>query len=571
MALQGIFYGTTANVRITPIIEWVAVQSVSGNYSDITATLSYTKKNSNPTTGGKWTGSLTIGDQTKNVSSQYIEVYQDKVTEVMTFTARVYHDSYGKATVTISATGGIVNPSSSTLQDTKISATVTLDTIPRASSISATTVAVGKKPTITITRADASFTHTVTYTFGDLKGTVAEKTKEIAIKTWTIPESFYTQIPSSKTGSGTLTCVTYSGSTKIGQATCKLTVTTDEAVCKPAVSGAVVDGNSKTVGLTGDQNILVRYVSNAVCTISATGKNSAQIARETVNGKEISQSTITFCPAETGTYLFRAVDSRGYATEDKVEKTLVPYIPLTARATATRTDPVSGNAKLRVEGSYYPGSFGAVDNTLTVRYRQRGESAYIPIEPVISGNTYSAEVTLTGLDYTRSFDYELLVEDKLYSLTPGATVGKGEPVFDWGEEDFRFHVPVYLQAGKLSDYVIETGTASMGDNGTWYWAKWAGGKAECYGCRNYGDIDVSTVWGSLYRSGLMSQALPSGLFATAPKVIHITVGSTDNGAWVAFDGKKVSTSAVGQFMLLRGVTAIMAQAHLGFHIIGRWK
>ena len=567
MALQGTFYGTTANVRITPIIDWSAVQSVAGNYSDITAVLSYTKKNSNPTTGGKWTGSLTIGDQTKNVSSQYIEVYQDKVTEVMTFTARVYHDSYGKATVTISATGGITNPSSSTLQNTKISAEITLDTIPRASEISCTTANVGGRPTITITRADASFTHTITYEFGTLKGTIAEKTKETAIKSWVIPEEFYTQLPK-KSGVGTLTCVTYSGSTKIGTSTSKLNVTTDEAVCKPSILAAVEDSNEKTLALTGDKNILVRYQSTAKCSFSAEAKNGATITEKSVNDVKDAES---FPGVDTGAFLFRAKDSRGYITEEPVEKTLIPYIPLTARAVATRTDPTSGNARLYVEGRYFSGSFGAAENTLTIGYRLAGEEAYLPIEPQISGNSYTAEVTLTGLDYTRSFSYELVVEDKLCSLSPTATVGKGVPVFDWGEADFRFHVPVYLQEGMLADYVVETGTASMGDNGTWYYQKWASGKAECYGCRNYGDLDVSTAWGSLYRTALMSQSLPSGLFTSAPEVIHITIGSADNGGWIAFDGKKVSKASVGQFMVLRGVTAVMAQTHLGFHIIGRWK
>lgn len=569
MALQGIFYGTTANVRITPIIEWSAVQSVTGNYSDITATLSYTKKNSNPTTGGKWTGSLTIGDQTKNVSSQYIEVYQDKVTEVMTFTARVYHDSYGKATVTISATGGITNPSSSSLQNTKISAEITLDTIPRASEISCTTANVGEKPTISITRADASFTHTVSYKFGELTGTIAEKTKDTTIKSWTIPESFYAQIPGSKTGSGTLTCVTYSGDTKIGTSTCKLNVTTDEAVCKPSITVAQVeDGNEKTLALTGDKNILVRYQSTALCAFSAQPNCGAEIAEISVNGVK---NAASFPSVDTGYFLFRAKDSRGYITEEPVEKTLVPYIPLTARAVATRTDPVSGNARLYVEGRYFSGSFGAEENTLTVKYRLAGAEDYIPVAPQISGNTYTAEVTLTGLDYTCSFTYEVVVEDKLCTEPATVTVGRGIPVFDWGENDFRFHVPVYLQEGALADYVVETGTASMGDNGTWYYQKWASGKAECYGCRNYGDLDVSTAWGALYRCALMSQSLPSGLFASAPDVIHITIGSTDNGGWIAFDGKKVSKASVGQFMVLRGVTAIMAQTHLGFHIIGRWK
>lgn len=566
MALQGIFYGTTANVRITPIIEWSAVQSVAGNYSDITATLSYTKKNSNPTTGGRWSGSLTINGDTKKVSSQYIEVYQDKVTQVVTHTVRVYHDNYGKASVTISATGGITNPSSSTLQNTKISATVTLDTIPRASGIACTGAVVGKNPTITVTRADTAFSHTVSYAFGTLKGTIVEKSKETVIKSWVVPESFYTQLPK-KTGEGTLTCDTYNGSVKIGTATCKLTVSAEEALCKPTMVCAVEDKNEATIALTGDKNTLVRHKSTAVCAFAAEGKYGAEIVEMTVNGKD----SLKFSNVDTGVFCFRAKDSRGFITEVTVEKALVSYIPLTARGAASRTDPTSGNARLQVEGLCFSGSFGKEENAVNLRYRLSGEEAFTSGEVTVAEGSYTADITLTGLDYTRSFTYEVEVSDKLSTETVTVTVGKGIPVFDWGENDFRFHVPVYLPEGALCDYVIETGTESMGDGGTWYYQKWASGKAECYGCRNFGDIDVSTAWGALYRSGLMSQTLPAGLFAAAPQVIRISVTSSNNGAWVAFDGKKVTAASVGQFMLLRGVTAVMEQVHLGFHCIGRWK
>lgn len=568
MALKGIFYGTTANVRITPIIEWSAVQSVSGNYSDITAILSYTKKNSNPTTGGRWTGSLTIGEDTKKVSSQYIEVYQDKVTQVMTHTVRVYHDSYGKATVTISATGGIVNPSSSTLQDTKISSTVTLDTIPRESEISCTTVNVGEKPTITITRADGSFTHTIRYAFGELTGTIVEKTKDTVIKSWTIPESFYSQLPK-KSGEGKLTCDTYSGSTKIGSADCKLSVNTSEKLCKPVLAVSVEDGNPETVALTGDKNILVRYKSTAQCTFSAQGRNGATIGEKTINGVK---NTVSFPETETGTFLFRAKDSRGYVTEEPVEKSLIPYIRLTARGTATRTNPVDGNARLHIEGSCFSGSFGVAENVLTVKYRMQGETGYIPVQTSIKGNSYSADIALEQLDYTRAFTYEVVVEDKLSKEAFTLTVGKGVPVFDWGENDFRFNVPVNLPEGPLADYVIETGTESMGDNGTWYYQKWASGKAECYGYRNYGDVEITTPWGALYESTIYQQALPTGLFVSAP-TSAIQILATQSGAgWVVPQGNSGATASMtGRFTLCRATSFTMLDARIGFICKGRWK
>lgn len=564
MALQGIFYGTTANVRITPIIEWSAVQSVAGNYSDVTATLSYTKKNSNPTTGGRWSGSLTIGEDTKKVTYQYIEVNQDKITQVMTHTVRVYHDSYGKATVTISATGGIVNPSTATLQNTKISATVTLDTIARASGIACTTAVVGAAPTIAITRADGAFTHTVSYAFGTLSGVIAEKTKETVIKNWVIPESFYTQLPK-KSGEGTLSCITYSGDTKIGEASCKLTVTTDEAVCKPTVTAAVEDSNPATLALTGDKNALVRYHSTALCTLEAEGKFGATILETSVNG---AVDTEIFQKVDTGKFLFRAKDSRGYVTEVPEEKELIPYILLTARATATRTDPVSGNARLFIEGSCFSGSFGAEENAVVIRYKQTGEEDYVTVEPVVSGSTYTADITLTGLDYTRSFSYEVEVSDKLSVQPLTVTVGKGIPVFDWGENDFRFHVPVSFPGGTLQDFVVE-----QGEQNGWFYRKWKSGMGECWKTVSFASA-MDQPWGSMYCSSKCSRQRYPFPFTERPIEVA-TLLTEKNSAWLICDNDNEGVNTTQQSARYGGcrptAAAEVCNIFVQISVVGRWN
>ena len=60
MALSGAFTGTTGNQYIFPTIKWSAVQSQDGNYSDVTATLYYSRSNSGYTTSGTWSGGITI-------------------------------------------------------------------------------------------------------------------------------------------------------------------------------------------------------------------------------------------------------------------------------------------------------------------------------------------------------------------------------------------------------------------------------------------------------------------------------------------------------------------------------
>lgn len=328
--------------------------------------------------------------------------------------------------------------------------------IPRASSISCTEANIESNPTISIYRASSSFTHTITYKFGSLSGTIKDKTSATSITDWTIPPAFYAQIPDAKRGSGTLTCTTYSGGSPVGTSQFTFWVSTDESKCKPTVTGTVVDTNSTTVALTGNNNILVRYCSTALCTLSATlNKSAGRITTKTINNNAISGNTLSIPNVETSTFDFYAKDSREYFNSDKVVKSLVAYVPLTNDATIYRNDPTSGNATLKIEGNYFKGSFGVEENTLTVKYRLEGDEEYTTVTPTIRDNKYSATVALTGREYTKSFNYEVVVEDKLNTVPKPLTLQKGIPVFDWGEEDFNFNVPVTINGTNILEKLAE--------------------------------------------------------------------------------------------------------------------
>lgn len=332
-----------------------------------------------------------------------------------------------------------------------------LDTIPRASSISCTTANIESNPIITISRASSSFIHSVTYQFGTLSGTVTTRTSATSITNWTIPASFYGQIPNNKEGWGTLTCTTYSGNTLIGTSVCEFTVTTDETKCKPTVSGTVLDENTTTVSLTGDPHALVRYCSQANCTMVATlNKSAGSFLAKTINNVVTEDDELIIPNVETNVFDFYAKDSREYFNTDKVVvPTFIPYIKLTNDATIYRDDPTSGNATLKIEGNYFNGNFGAADNSLIVQYRLEGEEKYATVTPTIKDNKYSATVSLTGLDYTKAFNFEVVAADKLMLVTKPLTLQKGIPVFDWGEDDFNFNVPVTINGVNILDKLAE--------------------------------------------------------------------------------------------------------------------
>ena len=65
------------------------------------------------------------------------------------------------------------------------SATLTLDTIYRKSTLSASNGTLGTAQTLSVTRYSSSYTHTVTYKCGTASGTIATKSSSTSIPEWT--------------------------------------------------------------------------------------------------------------------------------------------------------------------------------------------------------------------------------------------------------------------------------------------------------------------------------------------------------------------------------------------------
>ena len=102
-----------------------------------------------------------------------------------------------------------------------VSSTLWLASIPRASSISVTSGS-GTKPgggsiKLSISRASSAFTHTVTWSFHNLTGTVGTGIGTSA--TWDVPLSFIEKSPSADSWM-TFTCKTYNNGTEIGSSSC---------------------------------------------------------------------------------------------------------------------------------------------------------------------------------------------------------------------------------------------------------------------------------------------------------------------------------------------------------------
>lgn len=381
----------------------------------------------------------------------------------------VSHDNEGKAKATIKWKWGVRSTWGGFYEESG-SFTVDLPTIPRSSSLGATDANIGSKSSIVVTKNSSAYTHSIKYEFGGLSGYITSEggvsTSEVKFSntsiSFTVPASFYAQIPNSKTGKCKLICTTYSGNTKIGDSkTTEFVVTAPESLCRPEVSGIAIDSSSQTVNLTGNENILVKYFSDISCTISAKALNSATIVTKKIGGVEVSGTSRTIFDTETDSVEFQAIDSRGYSNSITLKRTMVNYVKLTVNAQLNRTDPTSGNATLTVKGNYFNSSFGKVTNTLEMWYRvaRSGESygSWVQITPNIEKNTYSLSISLSGLDYLYSYSLEVRAEDKLISKNVSVAIGPGIPVVDWGEKDFRFNVPFLISDSARGSTLPSTG------------------------------------------------------------------------------------------------------------------
>lgn len=384
-------------------------------------------------------------------ANQYSEVARRDVT--------VQHDALGNGTLEWS----LSVDTSWTLGDASASGSLALPNIPRTSSVTATDGYIndgGRPVNIHINASTSAFTHTLRYAYGGLTGTISDKYQYHDFG-WTLPTSFYTQIPNATSGVGTLYCDTYNGDTLIGTSTANFTAKVDENQNKPIVSSSIVNINKTlptgytTKDLTGSDYIFIKGVSNAQVTVSATAKNSASISsyRTINNSKVYTSASFTIENIEDPKFDVSATDSRrftGYQSGNPTSINMVNYVPLTVNPNIYRPEPTSGEVVLSVSGNYFSGSFGKQNNSLTVRYRYKESSAswdgvaYKTITATIdsTNSKYSVSLSLgTTFDYQKSYDFEVVCTDKIQSIPKTYRVSEGIPMFAM----FKDHLEAFGQ------------------------------------------------------------------------------------------------------------------------------
>jgi Siphovirus protein of unknown function (DUF859) len=165
MALSGSFY-TNVNSHWRLRLDWSATQNIAGNYSTVTAKLYWIGLDSYGTTYSSATkdGAITINNSSGTFSGSGLAKLSGAQTKLIgSRTVNVYHESDGKKTFSLSAYFDAELTLSGTYYGRiNVSGTATLNTIPRASTLGATSQAswtAGNNASFGISRASSTFSH----------------------------------------------------------------------------------------------------------------------------------------------------------------------------------------------------------------------------------------------------------------------------------------------------------------------------------------------------------------------------------------------------------------------------
>lgn len=369
--------------------------------------------------------------------------------------------------------------------------------VPAASTMTFDAFTMGSAGTITVSRSGSSYTHTISYTFGEASGTIVTKSAGTSIS-WTPPLDLARQIPNATQSTGVLRIDTYSGSTRIGSKEYSFTLYVPASI-KPTAALAVTLVNDNSV-IDGWQ-VCVKGYSKLSYTVTASGTYGATIqsCRFTFAGKSVTGSSGVVAVNSAGTFTpsVEMTDSRGRSvsvTGDSVD--VYDYnAPTIAQLSVQRCN-AEGTIQnegtyVCVQGAFHVGASVGGRNGVTAkcRYREIGGSwsNYTAIED-------TSAVVGGSMPATKTYEMEIAATDSIgetktvYAIIPTAEValhlregGKGAAFGKYAEKealecawdayfDKNAQVDGTLKAGTLET----TGAATFGGNvsGKWLSGTW---------------------------------------------------------------------------------------------------
>jgi hypothetical protein len=343
---------------------------------------------------------------------------------------------------------------------------------------------------------------------------------------------------------------------------------------QPVITVSAVD-TGFSASITGNNNTIIKGFNYITAGMQYNLYKGATVKEVSISngGNTIYSSSANIENTEDNKIVFRLVDSRGNELTETITMPMINYIPLTANIDAeiglSDSDSSKAEIKFKIYGNYFNGSLGARDNYLLVAYileKENGENEYYTLDvPVdnIKDNTYFVEGIIYDLDYKSTYKVIPQVSDEIYRDIGSASKElKAIPIFDWGESDFNFNVPVSINNEPIADFIIE-----QGESDGWFYRKWSSGTAECW--RIYygtGINAAATNYNGFYYSGTISVSYPFE-FANLPTVT-VDGGSTSNMNFVRTFGKYKDAAS---FVVVGLANVPSTDITVDIKAIGKWR
>lgn len=334
-------------------------------------------------------------------------------------TTTIAHNSNGTKTFSFSFSQEFgITFSGSSIGTKSGSGSGTLPTIARKSSLSASNGTLGTAQTLTVSRSDSDFTHTITYKCGSTSGTVATKSSSTSIS-WTPPLTLAAQNTTGTSVSVVLTIETFNGSTSLGTNTKTISCAIPASV-KPTVSLSVADVYTYRT----TYGAYVQGKSKLKIDINAAGSQGSTIKayNTTVDGKTYTTASVTTSAISgTGTLTIKTTvtDSRGRTASTTWDVSVLPYSA--PKITSLSVKRCNADGSSNTTGAYFKITFSAEMTALN----NKNPAAYTLQYKKTSANSYTSKtLTSFGGNYAVSGgSYVFAAESSAYNIILTASDG----------------------------------------------------------------------------------------------------------------------------------------------------
>lgn len=223
-----------------------------------------------------------------------------------------------------------------------------------------------------------------------------------------------------------------------------------ESECKPDVSAIFKDNKASSIAQTGNENIIVKGVSNMLITVSATAKHSASISSYSIvcdDGQRATNQVSTIIRPMSPIVRITVTDSRGFSNTATYNlSTLNQWLNYTILAYTSdievkRSEQLSDQVILNLQGNYFNDVIGQVAG-----YRN------IQVGDDLSGKTiYCDFPDNTFVPIMHTGDYDIITATKKITQSYDSNTGEA---FVKADTENLYYYDEYEIEHKVASYTL---------------------------------------------------------------------------------------------------------------------